>query len=147
MTDERRLTPLGVWIEQYLEQHRMSLRELAGRMEYSHAQISRVKFGDSKPSTNFIRKLAYATGATENELLIIAFGQIRYEAARANARRIMESSSGVQEALRGIAIYLSQLPPRDQLTVIELVRMLANMPEINRAKALREITAYLENRN
>ena len=115
--DERELTPIGSWIKRYLEKNKMSERELGKRMEYSHAQISRVKFGDSKPSTNFIRKLAYATGATENELLIIAFGQIRYEAARANARRIMESSSGVQEALRGIAIYLSQLPPRDPITI------------------------------
>lgn len=147
MSDERKLTPLGVWIERYMKQHEMSERELARRMDYSHAQISRVKYGDVKPSPRFVRALSYATGASENELLIIAYGQPRVEAARAGAKRIMALSGAAQEALNGLARLLEPLPPDDQRMVIGWFKALANMSQSNRAKAIREITVFLENRH
>lgn len=144
MAKGRKLTPLGEWIEHYLEQHTMSLRALADRMDYSHAQLSRVKYGSVKPSPRLIRSLSYATGAPENELLIIAFGQPRVDTARLGARRIINLSSGTQEALRGIAAIIAQLTPDDQLLAIDWFRALAKMSQSDRTKAIREITAYLK---
>ena len=122
----------------------MSLEALAAEMGYTHGHVSKVMRGKAKPAPRFIKKLAYATGATENELLIIAYGRPRVETARANARRIMELSSSPQDALRGLARYILMLPPDDQLTALEWFRILVNMSDSNRAKALRDITAYLE---
>lgn len=147
MPDERKLTPLGVWIERYLEQHQMSLRELAGRMDYSHAQVSRVNHGSVKPSPRFIRALSYATGAPENELLIIAYGKPRVEAARAGAKRIGNLSSGAQDVLMGIAAQIVQLPYAEQLIALDWFKTLARMPQSDRTKVISEITLYLENRN
>lgn len=140
-----RLTPLGKWINEYRAEHGdMSLEAFAAAMGYSHGHVSKVMRGKAKPAPQFIKKLAYATGATENELLIIAYGRPRVEAARANARRIMELSSSPQDALRGLARYILMLTPDDQLTALEWFRILVNMSDSNRAKALRDITAYLE---
>lgn len=144
MPEKRALTPLGVWLEKYLAEHQMSERELAKRMEFSHAQISRVKYGDSRPSPKFIRKLSYATGAPENDLLITAFGQQRIKEARAGAKRITDLSSASQEVLRGLALHIARLPLDEQRLALDWFKALATMSQSNRTKAIREITAYLQ---
>lgn len=140
-----RLTTLGKWIEGYRKANGdLSLDAFAASMGYSHGHVSKVMRGVAKPSPQFIKKLSYATGALENDLLIIAYGQPRVEAARAGAKRIMNLSGGAQEALFGIARYISQLPPDEQLSALEWFEILANMSAANRAKAIREITAHLK---
>jgi len=139
------LTPLGKWINEYRADHGdISLEAFAAEMGYSHGHVSKVMRGKAKPAPQFIKKLAYATGATENDLLIIAYGRPRVEAARSGAKRIAALSGTVQEALNGLARLIAPLSPDDQRMVIGWFSMLANMSQIDRAKAISEITLYLK---
>lgn len=140
-----RLTPLGKWINEYRAEHGdMSLEAFAAEMGYSHGHLSKVMRGKAKPSPQFVKKLAYATGATENDLLVIAYGRPRLESARAGAKRIMQLSGTVHEALNGLARLIEPLSPADQRIVIGWFSQLARMSHNDRAKAIREITAYLK---
>lgn len=140
-----RWTELGKWINAYRSSHGdMSLEAFAAGMGYSHGHLSKVMRGKAKPSPQFIKKLAYATGATENELLITAYGRPRVEAARAGAKRIASLSSSTQQVLMSIAMQIAQLPSDEQRLAIGWFQTLAQMSDTNRAKAIREITTYLQ---
>lgn len=68
---------LGEYIETYLANEGISMRELARRMglEKGHSQISRTINGKSQPQLDFIRRLADVTGEDPGTLACLALGR------------------------------------------------------------------------